>query len=142
MTAMKEIEVGGNTYRLGTIPALTQLNVARRIMPLVAALTGSIGEEEETKPDEANGEDRSLVALGRVTGPMLEAFAKMTDEDVEYVIEKCLKDCHRKQPTGWAKVMTGKQFMFGDLRPGDMIQLAIATIQENMLDFSSSSPPA
>lgn len=135
----KEVQVGGNLYRLGSLKCFDQLHVARRIAPIIVSLADVESDvslsELATAIQKKDSEESAL----KVMKPVVEALSRMSDEDVEYVVRKCLKNCHRKQDTGWARVMSGSNFMFSDLNAGELIQLTVETIVEQMEDFFGSA---
>lgn len=115
------VEVGGQKYRIGRIDARKQFHVARRLAPLLAGMTGI--------PDRSAG-------FAAFLGPLTDALSGMSDQDVDYVLDACLGVCHRIQPNGHpAPVMTRSGMMFDDIDMGQMIQLAVQVIQQNIGGF-------
>lgn len=115
------VEVGGHKYRIGRIDARKQFHVARRLAPLLAGMSGI--------PDKSAG-------FAAFLGPLADALSGMSDEDVDYVLDVCLSVCQRIQPNGHpAPVMTRGGLMFEDIDMGQMIQLAVKVIQENLGGF-------
>lgn len=115
------VEVGGQKYRIGRIDARKQFHVARRLAPLLAGMTGV--------PDRSAG-------FAAFLGPLTDALSGMTDSDVDYVLDACLGVCQRIQPNGHpAAVMTRSGMMFDDIDMGQMIQLAVQVIQQNIGGF-------
>lgn len=118
--ASGEIEFGGHTYRLGTLSAMTQMHVMRRVAPIMA----SAGDSENA------------------LAGMLSALGEMSDADVEYVIGKCLADCMRKQDgdAGWSAVWRSGALMFEDIGAKGMFALTRATLEANLADFFPANP--
>jgi hypothetical protein len=115
------VEVGGQKYRIGRIDARKQFHVARRLAPLLAGMSGV--------PDKSAG-------FAAFLGPLTDALSGMSDEDVDYVLDVCLGVCQRIQPNGHpAPVMVRGGLMFEDIDMGQMIQLAVKVIQENLGGF-------
>jgi hypothetical protein len=115
------VEVGGQKYRIGRIDARKQFHVARRLAPLLAGMSGV--------PDKSAG-------FAAFLGPLTDALSSMSDEDVDYVLDVCLGVCQRIQPNGHpAPVMVRGGLMFEDIDMGQMIQLAVKVIQENLGGF-------
>jgi hypothetical protein len=115
------VEVGGQKYRIGRIDARKQFHVARRLAPLLAGM-GSV-------PDKSAG-------FAAFLGPLTDALSGMSDQDVDYVLDVCLGVCQRMQPNGHpAPVMVRGGLMFEDIDMGQMIQLAVKVIQENLGGF-------
>lgn len=132
------VEVGGFSYRIGRIDARKQFHVSRRLMPLLAGLGGAAALKSQAGAD---GFKKFLV-------PISEVLSKMSDEDVDYVLDACLSVCQRLQPNGQgAPVMArGGGMMFNDIDMGQMVQLSVHVIRENLSGFfpaaTAESPPA
>ncbi len=129
----EETEIGGKTYRLGSLDAMKQFHVTRRLAPVLARL-------REAGAD-ADG--------GDIMAVLLTAVGELSDADSEYVIKTCLAVCSRQIEggAGYAAVVRGGQFMFGDMTMPDMLQLTWAVLQANLADFftafrSNSGAPA
>ena len=109
------MEINGKEYRLATLNAMTQFHVSRRIMPILASMAGE----------------------GDMMTKILRAVSELSDEDSEYVIGKCLTGCLRKRDDdkGWTKIYNNGQFLFDDIKLGEIIKLTMATLEENLSDF-------
>ncbi|WCM21358.1 hypothetical protein NDK50_07895 [Paraburkholderia bryophila] len=118
------VEVGGHQYRIGRIDARKQFHVARRLAPLLAGLGAS------SFKDGGDG-------FAKFLGPLTDALSRMTDEDVDYVLDVCLSVCQRVQANGQGApvVARGGGLMFDDIDMGQMVQLTVKVIQENMQGF-------
>lgn len=110
---MADFDLDGVSYQLAKLDAMTQFHVSRRIMPLLGAMGG--------------GDDKMAT--------LFEAVGKLSDEDTEYVIAKCLADCRRKE--SGAKVFVNGRLMFDDIGMMGMLRLTIETLRENISDFFS-----
>lgn len=116
--------IAGNQYSIGRVPARKQLHIARRLAPVLQALAFSAAKEMSTKDS------------SELIGPISEMAAKMTDADVDFVIDTCLAVCKRKGDAGYFPVMSSNGvLMFDDITMPVMLQLAFAVVQENMADF-------
>lgn len=115
------VEVGGHKYRIGRIDARKQFHVARRLAPLLAGMTGL---------------QNKSAGFSAFLGPLTESLSGISDEDVDYVLDVCLGVCQRIESNGHpAPVMTRSGLMFDDIDMGQMVQLAIKVIQENLGGF-------
>ena len=74
--------------------------------------------------------------------PVMGVVAKMSNEDVEFVIMTSLQVVQRKQGDLWARIMNGKSFQFQDITMPQMIQLTVAVVKENLSDFFAVLPGA
>ena len=115
-----EIELKGVTYSIGQMNVFDQWNVARRIIPLLGALS-----------DLKDG-----ASMIENLTPLLSSVGKMTDEDTSYILNKCLAVVKRKEPSGWNKVLGGKDaIMYEDMTMSTILRLTMSVITENMGDF-------
>jgi hypothetical protein len=121
MTGAEEIEVGGHSYRLAKLDAMTQFHITRRLGGVLAAI-------------------RSGSESGDVLAILMQAIGELPDADCEYVISRCLTGCMRRQDgdAGWAPVFRHSQMMFADVTMPDMLRLTWATLQANLSDFFTS----
>ena len=118
---MVDFDLGGVTYRLAKLDAMTQFHVSRRIMPLMGAIGGE----------------------GDNMAKLFAAVGQLSDVDTEYVIGKCLADCRRGDSS--AKIYVSGKLMFDDIGMMGMLRLTMETLKENLADFFSglgSASPA
>lgn len=132
---MNIIEIGGSNYQIGTLPAMTQFHVVRRIGPVLAELGISITEEASAGKDLKQDE-----VLMRMLGTAGRVLAQMTDADVEYVINSCLGACRRQQGERYMPVLTGKSFQFSDIDMQTMLRLTVEVLKENLGNFFPTLP--
>lgn len=119
-----ETQINGNTYRIGKLDARTQFHVARRLAPLLAGI-GKTLNQPKNKDD-----------LFSTFGPLADALSSMSDEDTDYVLDKCLSVVHRAQGNQFAPVMTTNgRMMFDDIDLPSMMQLAVTVVRENIGGF-------
>lgn len=120
------VEVGGQKYRIGRIDARKQFHVARRLAPLLAGMSNAFG-----------GNTGKTAGFEKFIVPLTDALSGMSDEDVDYVLDICLGVCQRVQPNGQGApvIARGGGLMFEDIDMGQMIQLAVKVIQENLGGF-------
>lgn len=135
---MSEIQIGDHVYRLGKLNAFAQFHIARRLAPVL----GSLGAAAVSLPSAMDG----AVAVGEsdtlsVLGPIADAVSKMSDVDVDYVLNTCLSVCARQQGAQWARVQApGGGLMFQDIDLSALMQLAFAVIRENLGNFFPAAP--
>ena len=133
---MSEFEVAGTKYRSSKLNAFEQLHVFRKLAPIVGA-AGSLVEAIRPR------EGESLLDL-RVDAlmPLITAISEMPEDDVNFVLKKCLSVVQRSQATAageaWANVWSpgADRPMFEDIDAMQMIQIALAVIQDNLGNFS------
>lgn len=121
-------EVGGNSYRIGKMNALSQFHVSRRLGPILATMGVSLQTlSGGFKPD--------LMDFAAVLGPATAMMAKMTDEDTNYIIFNCLSVVARKQGEGWANICSDGGLMFEDIEMPDLIRLVVDVLHHNLGNF-------
>ena len=124
-----DIELGGQTYRAGTIDARTQFHIVRRLAPVLSELVPVV------QGDKSDG----LSALPALAG----ALSKITDADADYCLFGLLKVAMRKQSVGgWGPVCTGTTLLYDDITMPLMLQLAWAVFQQNLASFFAAFPSA
>lgn len=136
---MTDFEVGGINYRAGTMNAIKQLQVVRRLAPLLAALNSA-----DLAGLAGQAPDGSGAGLAAAIGPLTEAFAAMSDENTEYVLSACLSICQREIPggLGWTPIWSvqGKTLMFDDINLMVLVQIVGRVVMANVGDFTSALP--
>ncbi|HGH3561179.1 TPA: phage tail assembly chaperone [Acinetobacter baumannii] len=154
------MEINGIEYTIGRLNAVDQFHVSRKIAPIVPKLMPIIvevakgdltkviaaievneekvkkakesGEVEENFQDpEANPDLDDLTPLADAFSPLMEVFASMPEEDVNFIIYKCLSVVKR----GGAVVCRNNTIMFDDLDMTQLLPLVIATIRINLGNF-------
>lgn len=128
-----DVQVNGQTYRIGTMNAREQFHIVRRMLPLVGELLPVIKA----------GQGSDLKALGlEVLPPLAAALAKLTDADADYCLFGLLKAVQRQQPNGmgWGPVCTGALLMYADISLPAMLQLAGHAFTANMAGFFDALP--
>ena len=133
------ITIGEHDYTIGRLNALDQFHVSRKIAPIVPTLMPIISEVAKgdlSKTIESielgdNNELGSLEPLAQALEPFMEAFAKMPEDDVNYIIHKCLSVVKR----GSSIVCRGQSIMFDDLDMGQILPLVVAVIRVSLGNF-------
>jgi hypothetical protein len=126
--------INGVTYSIGKMNAFEQLHVARRLAPMLASLVTSFNS---SLTDGLN--EDSILELA--TGPLADTFAKMSNDDVNFIVNTCLSACQRKQERIYSKVMANGSLMFMDIELDTMMGLVLYVVQENLGRFFPTSQP-
>lgn len=128
------IEIAGHQYTVGKLDARRQFHVVRRLAPILAGLG------EATVKALQNGKKPSFEVIAQ---PIADKLAKMSNEDVDYVLTSCLSVCSRLVNGEPALVQAPKTdlLMFPDITMEVMLKLMIAVIEENMGDFFTLAQP-
>ncbi|NTG86206.1 hypothetical protein G6L15_08610 [Agrobacterium rhizogenes] len=124
---MAEFEINGIKYRSGTMDAMTQFHVVRRLGPIFDDLKGLLDHKVD--------EGFMIVA---------QAISKISDADVEYVIAACMAVVQREQAggTGWANAWSiqAKRPMFDDIDMTVMLRIVFAVIEGAIVPFFGALP--
>lgn len=136
---MEIIPIGGHDYTIGRLNALDQLHVSRKIAPIVPNIMpiltevakGDLEKVIESIEADENAELSGLEPLAKALEPFMEAIAKIPEEDVNYVIYKCLSVVKRNG----AVVCRGESIMFDDLDMNHLLPLTVAVIRTNLGNF-------
>ena len=144
---MNEVTIGPAVYSIGRLSAFDQFHIGRRLSPLIGGFLQVIGKLDV---ESFKGKSNDEVVASLVEGndfdfdaflPLLDVFASLSDEDSEYIINKCLNVTGRKNTggaTGFAPVRKAGQVMF-ELTLPEMLIITFSTIKENMQDYFSAS---
>ncbi|MFJ0260947.1 hypothetical protein Q4247_10080 [Acinetobacter baumannii] len=154
------MEINGIEYTIGRLNAVDQFHVSRKIAPIVPKLmpiiaevakgdlskviasieaneekakiaAESVGNDEDTKEPEVIPDLDDLTPLADAFSPLMEVFASMPEEDVNFIIYKCLGVVKR----GGAVVCRNNSIMFDNLGMTELLPLVIATIRLNLGNF-------
>lgn len=128
---MADIEVLGQTYRIGKMNALTQLHIGRRLLPALVAV--GIRAEDIAK-------SQSSAGLADLMEPAVKLMGSMTDEDVNYVLFKSLACVTRQVGERFANIINGERMMYDDIDMPAMVRLTGAVLQENLGGFFALLP--
>ena len=127
---MAEFEIDGNQYRTTRrLSAFDQLHVARKLAPLMAKLAPTAQKAAE--------QPESELGFFSLMEPVIDGLASMSEEDVNFVTQKCLSVTQRQQGQQWAQVSVdqGRRLMFEDIDAMGLLQIAFNVIQENLGNF-------
>lgn len=136
---MEIIHIGGHDYSIGRLNALDQLHVSRKIAPIIPNIMpiltevakGDLEKVIESIESDENAELGGLEPLAKALEPFMEAIAKMPEDDVNYVIHKCLSVVKRNGSV----VCRGESIMFDDLDMNHLLPLTVAVIRTNLGNF-------
>lgn len=147
---MAEFATGGHKYRTLTMPARTSFHVGRKIGPIIPALgqlwlaSGMLKEILNRGPD-AEITAKDVEDIGDSAQPILDWLAKQSEEDTDYVMDKCFAACERQNDAGgWAKLIgdTSKTLMFRDLSSMDEMVIAYRVLEANFSSFTVAARSA
>jgi hypothetical protein len=128
-----EVKIGERNFRYGRLDTMTTMHCARRMGPILVGALPALMAWLDTS--EGTSEDRKteiVWLLLQAIPSALGAFARMTDEDAEYVINKCLSVSQIQQGQTWAPVRKANITMFADLTLQETMQLAFVVMRESL----------
>jgi hypothetical protein len=140
---MAEVEIDNVRYMINKMNVFDQAHVARKVAPIWFSMGRGFAAAvaaNQALNGEANGVDEedgevSPGTMFEVMMPLSEILAKMSDEDVDYVLKKCLSVCARWNGQTWTRMMQGGTLMFQDIDLGTLIQLTMSVVQDNLAPF-------
>ncbi len=138
--SIAEFEINGKKYRARPLNARAQFHIVRRLAPVLSSLKDMFAVA--TLAPEARENDDQASALFEASGPFLEAINKMSDEDTDYIIDRCLEVTMRVGPDGSAQAMwnaAARRPMFDDLTMIEMLSIVWNVLQgsASLMGFSS-----
>ncbi|MGM1003054.1 hypothetical protein GPS59_12810 [Acinetobacter haemolyticus] len=133
------MEINGIEYSIGRLNAVDQFHVSRKIAPIVPKLMpiiaevakGDLAKAIESIEGDESGDLSDLQPLADALSPLMDAIAQMPEDDVNYIIFKCLSVSKR----GGAAVCRNNTIMFDDIDMTQLLPLVIATIRINLGNF-------
>ena len=148
---MTELEIGGNTYRINSMPAMTQFHVMRKLGPVLPNIVPVLAQAAATLPQGDSQEAGSamatvdgVAAIAMAAQPLLDGLASMADADAEYVINHCLSAVMRRDAGGksWSAVHRDGVTMFDDIDLMASMHLVWAVLRENYTGFFRAASTA
>jgi hypothetical protein len=136
-----DFTIGEHRYRSGRLDLFRQVHVVRRLAPVMGPL---VRFAELTTVEPSADPNETLERQMEIVVPFFEAFAKMPDEDVNYVLSTCLAVVSRLQggngqgPQLWTDVWNtaARRLMFDDIDLPVAMQICWNVIQDNLAGFS------
>ncbi|PKF31927.1 phage tail assembly chaperone [Acinetobacter proteolyticus] len=133
------MEINGIEYTIGRLDAVAQFHVSRKIAPIVPKLMpiisevakGDLAKAIDSIDQGESGDLSDLQPLADALSPLMDAIAQMPEDDVNYIIFKCLGVAKR----GGAVVCRNNSIMFDDIDMTQVLPLVIATIRINLGNF-------
>lgn len=139
------MQIGNHDYTIGRLDAFDQFHVSRKIAPIIPTIVPFMTEilksnvmdlldkfgDDPDNPDLSALEDFDLNSFGESIQPFIDAFAKMPEDDANYVMKKCLSVVTRDG----ARVVVKDSLMFDDLGIEHILPLTIAVVRINLGNF-------
>ena len=148
---MTELEIGDNTYRINSMPAMTQFHVMRKLGPVLPGIVPVLAQAAAALPQADGQEDGGamttvdgVAAIAMAARPLRDGLAAMADADAEYVINHCLSAVMRRDSGGksWNAVSRDGVTMFDDIDLMTSMQIVWAVLRENYTGFFRAASTA
>ena len=125
---MHEFDFAGATYRIGDLTPMQEFHCVRRVAPILAAMGIGIADLKSAAS--------SVDMLALVGKPVLDVVARMSNEDVEYVVDTCMSVVSRKIAEGkFGPIQVGGRMQYQDINMPAMIRLSIEVLKGRVGDF-------
>jgi len=131
-----EFTIGDVNYRTRhKMDARQQFHVARRIAPLISQIA-AVGPALAVALSANNPQ-----AMEALAEPIAKALASMSDEECDYVLDRCLALVQRQSGGNGASLWTdvwnarAGRMQFDDIQLPEMIQIATEVLRENLMGF-------
>jgi hypothetical protein len=138
-----EFEIGADKFKVGKLDAFAQFHVTRRLGPLLAELFPVLQKIAKAQSEMAGlSEEEKLKRMMETAAPVMEALAKLSDTDADYVLYRLLSVVEVFQPkfSSWAKVATQTQLVMQTLEFPVLLQAAGRSLMFNLSGFFDSLP--
>lgn len=136
---MDTFELGGRKFKLGKLNALRQFHVTRKLGPLLGTLLPAMKEiGPSAKNATSLSTEEQLDVVVKFAGPFFEGFAKLSNEDSEYVLFGLLEAVEIANPDGlggWTKVSNGTMLMVQNIEFPILMQLMARSFGHNLAAF-------
>jgi hypothetical protein len=139
---VKDITISGSRFRITRLDSFSQLHVIRRIGPAIVAVLPAllrlITSKEAQTPEERK---KALELLMSGLPDATEAFARMPDHDVDYIVNKCLDVSYMLQGDAVAKIRDNGVLMNNTLSMTVLLRLSYEVIKDSCgADFFPTDP--
>ncbi len=126
--ANQEFELNGENYKIDKIPAMEQIQLFWKVMPLFSKMLPSMPSTEPGTSIDLKSVDMTLV---------LDAIASMSSENLDYVINKCLSYVRRKDHGVYNRIDINGKLAYEDINGMDMLNITMNVLLYTLEDFFS-----
>lgn len=136
--SLPEIDIGGHTYRLGKLSAMSQFHVARRIGPVVPSAVFLYLEAMKS----GKSLEQAMAELLPASQPILDELARLSDDALDYVVNECMSQIHRREGSTWFPIWNhGAQApMYEDVDMAVLLELTVRMISLCLGPFIAGWP--
>src|ERR1700761_4011691 len=129
-------QVGKESYKLSTLPALTQFHMLRKMSPVIAKSAPIMSMIEALLRNE---DPRVILERLDLAAPAFEALAAMPKDDCDAIIFTCLAHVYRVVGNGQVAMANGGMLQYSDLDLPEMMKLVWKGLEANFLIFLPGS---
>lgn len=127
-------QVGAHSYIISKMEMFSQLNVMRKLGPIIARTgAGFIADPPKTI-------EETMLRLE----PAVDQLSAMSEDDFNYVMHRCLSVVRRVQGQMLQPVFNlgAKQMQFNDLNAAEAMQLVARVLGDNLGSFFGTNVPS
>lgn len=135
-----EVTLTDKIYRVGKLNAFSQLYVFKRLSPMLPALAVGFGGLGALAEKEKDDEDIiPLTKLADAFNPVIDTFAKLPDEDMDFILKTCLAVVHVQDGKEWHPVVSNGQIMYDTIEAADMMALVYYCVRDEIANFTQKT---
>nr|WP_318381254.1 hypothetical protein [uncultured Enterobacter sp.] len=123
-----EFSLQGNDYRAGKLSVFEQLNVSRKLLPVLAGLVKDLREHP------------AGTAMETLLPNIASAVSALHDDDVNAILLPCLSVVSRKHMKSWVPVCVEGDMRFDDIDLLVMLQLVARVVADSLGNFLPDVP--
>lgn len=117
-----EFSVGGKNFRADKMDCFKQFHVLRKAGPLYPSVVGALKIKDQDL----------MLAVGYVAA----AFARLSDDEANFIMNACLSTCAMKQGSVWSPIMSPSgALMFQDLALPEILEIVWKVLEYNFGPF-------
>jgi hypothetical protein len=141
-----EFEIENTVYQAQTLNALNdQLPIVRRIGAVLGdvmpSLAKFLSQSAQMKADGSKPSVEDLIGvIADFVEPVSKALNTLSDDDLDFVVRKCVGVTSVKQGSAYAKLMVNGQLMFADTSLITMLIITKKVLAANLAGFFSALP--
>lgn len=126
-----EITLKAVNYRIGKLSVFEQLNVARKLLPVLA---GVVSDFRSLQGQEGGN------ALETVLPKIARTLADLSEDDCNAILYPCLAVVTREHMKGWVTVFNQGSLSFDDIDLMTLLQLVARVVADSLGNFLQELP--
>jgi hypothetical protein len=138
---VEKVTVAGRVFAISKMDVFKQAHVARRMGPIMAGVIPALQALFASRKEfDKLTEEQKLEKLSPLAKPVMDGFAKLSDEDFDYVLHRLIECAEMENGKVFSKVFMNGTLMFQDLTLPALLQLAGRVFMYNLAGFFSELP--